>query len=191
MDSLEDSMADLDSVDRTGEAEKAAAKANNWNSAEIVGRTIAVNVPRQQVYEFWRAFENFPSFMENIERVTKIDETRSRWVVSAPVGTTVEWEAVITEDVPGEVIAWESSKGASVRNRGRIEFRNAPPGHGVYITANVVYEPPGGEIGKLIAKLFRREPKIQARQDMRRLKQLLETGEVSTARRFKASDQSN
>lgn len=129
--------------------------------------------------------------MENIEQVTQLDDKRLHWVVSAPGGTTVEWDVVITEDTPGEVIAWESVKGSGINNTGRVEFKDAPAGRGTEVTATIVYEPPGGDIGRLIAKLFRREPKIQARQDMRRFKQLMEAGEVSTARRYRTSPQAN
>ena len=77
----------------------------------LVGRTVTINRPRQELYAFWRDFRNLPLFMENIESVTVIDERRSHWVVRAPAGTTVEWDSVITEDIPGELIAWQSDDG--------------------------------------------------------------------------------
>jgi uncharacterized membrane protein len=102
-------------------------------------------------------------------------------VVEAPAGKTVEWDAEIVEEEPGALIAWRSLDGASVRNSGRVEFRDSPDGRGTVVTATMVYDPPGGTVGKLIAKLFQKEPKVQARQDLRRFKQLMETGEISTA----------
>ncbi|HEY0053691.1 MAG TPA: SRPBCC family protein, partial [Caulobacteraceae bacterium] len=102
-------------------------------------------------------------------------------VIEAPAGRTVEWDSVLTEDVEGEVIAWESAEGAEIRNSGRIEFRDNSAGRGTEVTATIAYDPPGGDLGKLIAKLFQKEPKIQARRDLRRFKQLMETGEISTA----------
>ena len=113
--------------------------------------------------------------------MTLSDERRSHWVVAAPAGESVEWDSVITEDMPGEAIAWESVEGAEVKNAGRIEFRDAAPGRGTVVTATIVYDLPGGQIGQMIAKLFQREPKMQARRDLRRFKQLLETGEIATA----------
>jgi uncharacterized membrane protein len=95
----------------------------------------------------------------------------------------VEWDARITEDVEGELIAWESVGDADVRNTGRIEFRDAAPGRGTVVFATIVYDPPGGKLGQMIAKLMQREPKMQARRDLRRFKQLMETGEVSTSAR--------
>lgn len=158
-----------------------AAEERNWHEAALVGRTITVNLPRTVVYAFWRDFRNFPSFMENVVSVEVGDDRRSHWVVKAPGGRTVEWDSVITEDEPDGLIAWESAPGADIRNTGRIEFRDAAPGRGTCVTATIVYDPPGGELGILLAKLFQKEPKIQARRDLRRFKQFLETGEISTA----------
>lgn len=148
----------------------------------LVGRSISVNRPRQELYDFWRDFRNLPLFMENIESVTFIDPRRSHWRVKGPGDSTVEWESVITEDVPGELIAWTSVEGSDVPNTGRIEFRDSTNGRGTVITATIAYDPPASKIGTLIAKLMGREPKIQARRDLRRFKQLMETGEVATSR---------
>ena len=148
---------------------------------ELVGRTVSINRPRGELYEFWRDFRNLPLFMENIESVAVSDGRRSHWKVRAPAGQDVEWDALLTEDRTGEVIAWESAEGADVRNSGRIEFRDSTNDRGTMVTATITYDAPGGAVGKVIAKLFQREPNIQARRDLRRFKQLMETGEVSTA----------
>jgi uncharacterized membrane protein len=169
-------------VDQSGVA-KAAAEERGWADAAVVGRSVTVSKPRQEVYAFWRDFRNFPSFMANIRSVTPGDGGASHWAVAAPMGKTVEWDAVVTEDVPGEVIAWESVEGADIRNAGRIEFRDAAPGRGTVVTATIVYDPPGGQIGQMVAKLFQREPKMQARRDLLRFKQMMETGEIATAQR--------
>jgi uncharacterized membrane protein len=154
----------------------------DWRHAAVVGRTVTINLPRSEVYSFWRDFTNLGRVMENIESVTVRDDGRSHWVVKAPGGRTVEWDSVITEDEPDRLIAWSSVEGAEIRNVGRIEFRDAPPGRGAEVTAEIAYEPPAGDVGMLIAKLFQKEPKVQARRELRRLKQYLETGEISTAK---------
>jgi uncharacterized membrane protein len=161
-------------------AEKRIAEAREWSNAEIVGRTITIDRPRAEVYAFWRDFQNLPRFMENIERVDVLDQKRSHWVVSAPGGDSVEWDAVLTEERENEVLAWASAEDADIRHEGRVEFRDGPPGRGTEVKVVLAYEAPGGGAGKLIAKLFQKEPQIQARRDLRRLKQLLETGEIST-----------
>src|SRR5690606_10859796 len=87
---------------------KKAAEARGWDEAAMVGRTVTINRPREELYAFWRDFRNLARFMENVERVDVGDDRRSHWVVKAPAGRTVEWDSVITEDEPGRVIAWES-----------------------------------------------------------------------------------
>ena len=157
------------------------AQERGWHKAALVGRTVTINRPRADLYAFWRDFRNLALFMENVESVTPADDRRSHWVVKAPGGKTVEWDSVLTEEVENERLAWESVEGADINNAGRIEFKDAPPGRGTQVTATIVYEPPGGDLGKLVAKLFQKEPKIQARRELRRFKQLMETGEVSTS----------
>ncbi len=148
---------------------------------ELIGRTVTINRPRHDVYEFFRNFQNLPRFMPDIQQIEVLDGVRSRWTVAAPAGKTVDWVSTVTEDRPDEIIAWASAPDASVRNSGRVEFRDAPAGRGTEVTATIVYHPPAGAVGKLIAKLFQKEPRIQSRRDLRRFKQLMETGEVSTA----------
>ena len=147
----------------------------------VIGRTVTINRPREEVYAFWRDFSNLPLVMENVERIDTDDARRSHWVVKAPAGKTVEWESVVTEDEPGRLIAWQSVEGADVASSGRIEFLDAAPGRGTMVRATFSYDPPAGWLGEWIAKLFQREPNVQARRDLRRLKQFLETGEVTSS----------
>jgi uncharacterized membrane protein len=149
----------------------------------LIGRTVTINRPRSELYGYWRDFSNLASFMDNVISVEMLDDKRSHWVVKAPGGKTVEWDSLITEEHEGETIAWTSADGADVPNSGRIEFRDAQGGRGTVVTATIVYDPPAGVVGQLIAKMFQREPAIQARRDLRRFKQLMETGEIATSSR--------
>jgi len=160
---------------------EAALATHDDDSGDLIGRTVTINAPRQALYAFWRDLRNLPLFMENIESVQVFDERRSHWIVNGPAGSTVEWDSVITEDIPGEVLAWSSTDKAEVPNSGRIEFRDTRNGRGTQVTVHLVYDPPVGKLGKAVAKLFGREPNIQARQDLRRFKQLMETGEIPTS----------
>ncbi len=146
----------------------------------VVARAVTINRPVGEVFAYFRDFTNLPSFMENVERIEILDAKRSHWVVKAPAKQTVEWTAVITDEVPDALIAWTSEPGADVDNSGRVTFRDAGA-RGTVVTATIAYDPPGGTIGKIIAKMFQREPAIQARRDLRRFKQLMETGEIATA----------
>ncbi|WP_380871727.1 cyclase [Sphingomonas sp. DBB INV C78] len=153
---------------------------------QLVGRSVTINRPRDELYRYWRDLARLPSFMDNVERIDVLSAERSHWVVKAPAGKTVEWDAIITEEVEGERIAWTSAEGADVPNSGRVEFRDAQGGRGTIVSATILYDPPAGIVGKIVAKLFQREPAIQARRDLRRFKQLMETGEIATAARTSA-----
>jgi uncharacterized membrane protein len=148
----------------------------------VVGRAVTINRPAAELYAYFRDFPKLATFMENVERIEPLDSQRSHWVVRAPGGKTVEWDARITEEREGELIAWTSEEGAEVANSGRVEFRPAGD-RGTVVIATIAYDPPGGTIGKLVAKIFQREPAIQARRDLRRFKQLMETGEIATGSR--------
>lgn len=146
---------------------------------ELIGRSQTINRPRQVVYAAWRDFTCFPEFMDNVRSVEMLGEKKSRWTIEAPAGKTVELITEITHDVPGERIAWRSVPESQIDTAGEVLFKDSAPGRGTVVTLVMTYAPPGGTIGKLAAKLFRREPAIQARLDLRRFKQLLETGEVT------------
>ncbi len=146
-----------------------------------MSRAVTIDRPRQEVYDYFRTFANLPTFMVNIDSVVETDDRHSHWTVIGPGGVKVEWDAVLTRDsVDGEVIAWESLPGALVANKGAVEFREAPGGRGTEVHATIVYRPPGGTAGRLVAKLTQKEPGIQVRRDLKRLKMLLEAGEIAT-----------
>jgi uncharacterized membrane protein len=131
-----------------------------------------------ELYQYWRRLENLPRIFQHLESVTELDGRRSRWVAKAPAGQTVEWEAEIVNEVPGERIAWKSLPGARVPNAGTVQFRKDPAGHGTEIKVTLEYEPPAGKLGMAIARLMGEEPAVQVREDLRRFKQLMETGEI-------------
>jgi len=172
---------DSDAPLSTARDSDVAAVAAERDGIRTIGRTVTIDRPRQEIYDFWRDFSNLGLVMENVERVDVIDRRRSHWVVKAPAGRTVEWDAIVTDDEPGRLIAWQSAEGADIRSAGRIEFADAAPGRGTMVRATITYDPPGGVIGEWIAKLFQREPNLQVRRDLRRLKQYLETGEVTSS----------
>ena len=154
------------------------AKPDRTLSAE----TITIARPARELYDFWRDPDNLVQIMDNIVSIEPRGRDRSRWTVRGPAKSEHSWESVITDDRPGESISWQSAEGADVVNSGKIEFKDAGE-RGTVVRATIAYEPPGGTIGKAIAKLFQREPRIQSRRDLRRFKQLMETGEVATGAR--------
>lgn len=144
----------------------------------VWGRTVSIMRPREELYAYWRDFANLATFMQNVKSIEVLDDKRSRWTVTGPNGD-YQWTAVVTQDEPGRLIAWESEDG-DVSNSGRIEFLDGPPAHGTYVRAVMAYDPPAGIVGKLIATLTQKEPQIQSTRDLRRFKQLMEAGEIAT-----------
>jgi len=142
-----------------------------------VRRAITVLAPQNEVYRFWRNFENLPQFMQHLESVRVLDDRRSHWKARAPAGTSVEWDAEIVEDRPNELIAWRAVGNADVPNRGSVRFQPSPQG-GTEVLVELSYEPPGGRLGSIVAKLLGEEPEIQVASDLRRFKQVIELGEV-------------
>lgn len=146
---------------------------------ELVTRAVTINRPARELYDFWRDFPNLAKIMENIVSIEQIDPSRSRWVVRGPGGKTYDWESRVTHEVPGKEITWQAEGDAEVANSGRILFEEVA-GRGTVVTATIAYEPPAGTVGKIVAKVLQREPNVQARRDLRRFKQLMETGEIAT-----------
>ena len=145
-------------------------------------RAALINRPRQALYDYWRDLRNLPSFMENVKAVEVIDAGRSSWTIAGPAGSEVELISEITEDRPGEYIAWRAAEGSEVDHEGWIAFRDNAFGRGTEVRVFISYDPPGGVVGKVVAKVLQREPRLQARRELRRFKQLMETGEVSTSK---------
>jgi uncharacterized membrane protein len=161
-------------------AEGGPAPWNRRKSSEGIEVTeaITINRPRNEVYSFWQNFENFPRFMAHLESIQVVDERLSHWKAKAPAGATVEWDAETVEDRPNELIAWRSLPDSEVPNSGMVRFRDAPGKRGTEVIVELSYQPPGGRLGALIAKLFGEEPGQQVKGDLRRLKQVMEIGEI-------------
>lgn len=145
-----------------------------------VVKTIAVNRTPGECYAYWRQLENLPRFLRQLESVEVLDEVRSRWVAKGPGGRTVEWEAEIVRDEPGALISWQSVEGSAVKTRGVVQFNPRPGGRGTLVHVALTYDPPGGSLGALVAKLTVTSPEQQVKDNLRNFKQMIETGEVPT-----------
>jgi uncharacterized membrane protein len=142
---------------------------------------ITIARPLADVYAFWRNFDNLPRFMKHLDSVRTIDDRRSHWVVRAPAGRTVEWDAEIIHEEPNKVLGWRSLPGADVVNAGSVNFDTAPGGRGTEVRVSLQYQPPGGKLGAAFATLFGQGPSHQVREALRHLKELLEAGEIPRA----------
>jgi uncharacterized membrane protein len=151
------------------------------NQGIDVRHALTINKPVEEVYQFWHNFENLPRFMGHLEAVEVYDGGRSHWKAHGPAGMQVEWDAEMVTDRPNEQIAWRSLPGADVQNAGSVRFHPAPGGRGTEVRVDLQYAPPAGKLGALVAKLFGEEPSQQVINDLRRFKQVMETGEVTVS----------
>jgi uncharacterized membrane protein len=142
-----------------------------------VDESIVLHRPRGEVYRFWRRLENLPRFMDHLEAVTVLDDRRSHWTAKGPAGSRVEWDAEIHNEIPNELIAWRSLQGSEVDNAGSVHFM--PTEHGdTDVRVLLRYDPPAGKLGAAVARLFGEDPSRQVANDLRRLKQVVEVGEI-------------
>ncbi|HXA84378.1 MAG TPA: SRPBCC family protein [Candidatus Dormibacteraeota bacterium] len=158
----------------------AGARAGTRQRELIARSSILLNCTSEEAYQFWSKFENLPLFMRHLESVTLMDQTRSRWIAIGPLGKRVTWDAEIAFDRKNDVIAWRSLPDSEIYVDGIVKFRNAPANRGTVITVVVIYQPPAGAIGNALSKLLGKDPSFMMRQDLRRLKALIETGEIPT-----------
>lgn len=157
----------------------ARGKSSGPGPRAIVGKSILINRSRAELYDGWQV-ERFPEFMENILAVEALDEGVSRWTIKGPAGQEVVLINRVSRDEPGSRITWQSEPTSQIENSGEVHFVDAPANRGTYVNLVLAYRPPAGKMGQAAAKLLHREPKIQARRDLVRFKQLMETGEVTS-----------
>jgi len=143
--------------------------------------SVTIARPVSEVFSFWRTFENLPAFVTHLTSVESLDDRRSRWTFRGPAGVRVKWDAIVINEIEDELIAWKSLPGADVVSAGSVSFTSARHGS-VEVTVSMQYAPPAGKVGAAMAWLMGLVPASELREDLRRLKHLLEAGEVpSTA----------
>jgi uncharacterized membrane protein len=158
-----------------------AARRRRFGGYTVTGRTVTIARPRHEVYAFWRDFANLPRIMENVEDIAATGDDTYRWRIAGPAGRAIMLDTRTVNVRENEQIAWRSIEGSEIEAEGKISFRDAPGGRGTAVEAIIAYKPPAGELGRWVAKLFQSEPSIQARRDLKRLKMILETGEVAAS----------
>jgi uncharacterized membrane protein len=146
----------------------------------VVEQSLVVNKSPAECYAFWRSLENLPKFIPTLESIRVKDDRWSHWIMKTPVGPNLEWDSEITADHAGERIAWRSAAGAVLKHTGNVRFEPAPGGRGTLVRVSMHFEPALGRAGLTVAKLMGRDPNSQTRENLRRFKSLIETGEVPT-----------
>lgn len=154
----------------------------NGHEGIRVERAVTVNRPKEELYQMWRDFENLPRFMKYLEtvQVDDRDTGKSHWVAKGPLDRQIEWDAEVIEERENELLVWKSLPGSMVESMGRVEFVDAQGGRGTIVHVSMEYNPPAGSLGAAFAKLLGREPGTQIKEDLRRFKQIAETGEIPT-----------
>ena len=142
--------------------------------------SVLVNCSPEQAFQFWRNFENLPIFMRNLESVNVDQNGHFNWIAIGPMGTRIAWDAQITDERPNELIEWSSLPGSSLKVDGSVEFQPAPANRGTIARAMMHYRVPAGSVGRMLAKTIGKYPNFLMRQDLRRFKALVETGEIPT-----------
>ncbi|WP_247663760.1 SRPBCC family protein [Micromonospora sp. U21] len=156
-----------------------ATRGRRGRDANRVYGSVTINRSAADAYRFWHDFENLPRFMSHLQSVRTTGDRRSRWTAKAPAGRKVTWDAEIVDDRPGELITWRSVDGARVPNSGSVRFVPATGGRGTEVRVELGYRVPGGMFGARIAKVFGENPQQQVCDDLRRFKQVIETGEIT------------
>jgi uncharacterized membrane protein len=145
----------------------------------IVSERTVIDVPRAALYRYWRNLANLPRFMRHLLSVRVVNEKRSHWMAQAPAGRIVEWDAEIVEERPDRLLRWRSLPGAQIVNFGEVVFSDAPEGRGTEVHVELQYVPPAGSLSVALARYTGEEPQWQVSDDLRRLKELAEAGEIA------------
>lgn len=171
----------VDTADEPGKEREGGMAGLMGGTRDVRIEAVAtVDRPADELYRFWRDPQNLPRFMTSLESVQPETGRRAKWTLKPPVGPTIEFDAEITHEMEGEHLAWRSADSAVVEHTGDVRFRELPNGRGTAVRMKLDFTPPGGVVGAGIAKLFDGAAEMQLRADLKRFKQLMETGEIAT-----------
>jgi len=166
---------------KTAHHQPGAAASIAYQQGIRVDRSITINAGREEVYSFWRNLENLPRFMRHVRSVKELDQNRSHWIIEAPAGQVVEWDAEIINEIPNELLAWRSLPGTAIDNAGSVRFEHATAGRGTRVSVSLQYGAPAGQVGVMLARLLDTDPEQAVDAELHRLKSIIEAGEVPTS----------
>jgi uncharacterized membrane protein len=144
-----------------------------------IQHTLIVNKPKSEVYAFWRNLENLPLFMKHLQNVEEQDSVNSTWKAHVPghVGT-ITWKAVVTEDIPNQLLIWSSKPGSTIDTAGEVRFSDRSD-DSTELRIRMTYRLPAGDLGTLAGRLFSPAVEKMISEDLNRFKTMMETGEFS------------
>lgn len=152
-------------------------KMNTGNSDGwgTVNQSIVIARPARELYEIWRDLESLPRILTHVKVVRETSPTHSHWVVEGPLGTDVEWDSLLVQDLPGKRISWKSTGDSEVDNEGSVEFHEEAGTGYTRVDVRIAYRPPAGALGKTVAALFGKNPDTQVEDDLAHFKEAVET----------------
>ncbi|MFC0199156.1 SRPBCC family protein [Paracoccus rhizosphaerae] len=155
------------------------ARQSRFGAYIVAGRTVTIDAPRDRIHAMWREPEQLARFMQDLRAVERGPGDRMTWVIATP-GGDARIETRLVEDRHGEALAWRSVEGSDFDIEAKVQLRDAPAGRGTEVEAHVAWRPHWGMAGQWAAKLRRADPRTRGRHELKRLKMLLETGEIAT-----------
>jgi uncharacterized membrane protein len=166
----------------TAEGEEATSPEEISERGIHVEQALLVDRSPEDLYKYWRNFENLPQIMSHLKSVKVTGDKQSKWEAKAPMiaGGSATWEAEITADEPNSRIAWKSLPGSEIDSVGEIRFSKAMGDRGTEVHVSMEYLPPAGKVGHWLATIFGKAPRTQIHEDLRSFKRLMETGEIVT-----------
>ncbi len=144
------------------------------NRGVKIVKSCVINRTPQDLFQFWRRFENLPQIMEHLESVQQITEKESQWIANTGV-KKFQWTSVVINEHPNELIAWRTLDGSDVMHAGSVRFK--PVASGTEVTVQFEYDPPVGKVGAFFARMFGEEPGQQVEKDLQQFKTFMETGQ--------------
>ncbi|MBV8952334.1 MAG: SRPBCC family protein [Actinobacteria bacterium] len=166
-------------LDLVGALRASRATQNTEESPMHATAAVTVKRPTADVYAFWHDLANLPRFMTHVESVRSSGNGHWHWVASTPLlPKNLEWDAEIVDDVPNRLISWRTVADSSIPNSGSVRFAPAPGGRGTEVTVDLEFHVPGGRLAELVARMLGEEPVLEVKDDLRRFKQVMETGEI-------------
>ena len=146
-----------------------------------VTHTVSICRPAEELYAFWQNPENLMRVIKHPVSISSTAPSVSHWAVTEPItGNIVQWDSHVINEEPGKLIAWESVAGGDIAQAGTVRFTPAPGAEGTEVCIKLEFDPPGGTVGALLAKLSRYNPAHEVAEALRRFKALSETGEIPT-----------
>jgi uncharacterized membrane protein len=141
-----------------------------------VERSVTIDRPPEELFRFWRNFENLPRIMARLASVRTTSPNQSHWVARGPLGAKFQWDAEVYTERPNEMISWRSLPGSELDTTGSVHFLRGPGGRGTEVKVVLKYDPPAGQAGAAVGKMFGHAPQSEIAEDLVRFKEMMEAG---------------